>query len=188
MKNTIIILAFVLAMLYGCCKSADEFPAGNLSLDNQSAQNLTHQNASAGNPGSILYSSNGSFLIAADPAATAISKMNLTDTNNDGKIDYISMDSDGDGVMDTFLFDTNFDGKIDKWHVFFRGKDSYAWDMTGDGIPDVYDSDGDGTPDAWDVNSDGIIDERDPNNDGVIELHDADFNGVFDEIEALTKK
>ena len=183
-----IVLVVVSLMLYGCCKSAEEFPGANLSLNNQSAQNLTHQNASAGNPSNILYSSNGSFLIAADSSAPAKSEMNLTDTNKDGKIDYISMDTDGDGVMDTFLFDTNFDGKIDKWHVFFRGKDSYAWDMTGDGVPDVYDSDGDGTPDAWDRNGDGIIDERDPNNDGVIELHDADFNGVFDEIEALAKK
>ncbi|WP_054840200.1 hypothetical protein [Thermococcus sp. JCM 11816] len=110
----------------------------------------------------------------------------FVDRNKDGKIDAIYLDTTGDGSYDTAYLDEDYNGKTDTWRTTFNGGvDSYAWDITGDGIPDVYDSNGgDGKVDAWDTNSDGIIDERDVDYDGTPpDLHDYDFDGVFDEFE-----
>ncbi|MDI3475821.1 MAG: hypothetical protein PWQ79_1195 [Thermococcaceae archaeon] len=105
------------------------------------------------------------------------------DRNEDGKVDAIYLDTTGDGNYDTAYLDEDYNGKTDTWRTTFNGVESYAWDVTGDGIPDVYDSNGDGKVDAWDINSDGIIDERDVDYDGNPDLHDYDFDGVFDEFE-----
>ncbi|WP_048149896.1 hypothetical protein [Palaeococcus ferrophilus] len=105
------------------------------------------------------------------------------DRNKDGRIDAIHLDTTGDGNYDTAYLDEDYNGKTDTWRTTFNGVESYAWDITGDGIPDVYDSNGDGKVDAWDINSDGIIDERDVDFDGTPDLHDYDFDGVFDEFE-----
>ncbi len=108
----------------------------------------------------------------------------FVDRNKDGKIDAIYLDTTGDGNYDTAYLDEDYNGKTDTWRTTFNGVESYAWDVTGDGIPDVYDSNGDGKVDAWDINSDGIIDERDVDYDGnPPDLHDYDLDGVFDEFE-----
>ncbi|NJF25222.1 calcium-binding protein [Thermococcus sp. Bubb.Bath] len=114
---------------------------------------------------------------------TNLSYILLKDRNKDGKIDAIYLDTTGDGNYDTAYLDEDYNGKTDTWRTTFNGVKSYAWDITGDGIPDVYDSNGDGRIDAWDLNSDGVIDERDVDYDGTPDLHDYDFDGVFDEFE-----
>jgi len=105
------------------------------------------------------------------------------DRNKDGKIDAIYLDTTGDGNLDTAYLDNDYNGKIDTWVTKLNGVKSYSWDLSGDGIPDVYDANGDGKVDAWDLNSDGIIDERDVDYDGNPDLHDYDFDGIFDEFE-----
>lgn len=107
----------------------------------------------------------------------------FVDRNKDGKIDAIYLDTTGDGNYDTAYLDEDYNGKTDTWRTTFNGVESYAWDVTGDGMPDVYDSNGDGKVDTWDINSDGIIDERDVDYNGNPDLHDYDFDGVFDEFE-----
>jgi len=105
------------------------------------------------------------------------------DRNNDGRIDAMYIDTTGDGNFDTAYLDEDYNGKTDTWLTTFNGIKSYAWDLSGDGIPDVYDTNGDGKIDAWDLNSDGIIDEKDVDYDGTSDLHDYDFDGIFDEFE-----
>ncbi len=107
----------------------------------------------------------------------------FADRNKDGKIDAVYMDTTGDGNYDTAYLDEDYNGKTDTWKTTFNGVSSYAWDVTGDGIPDVYDTNGDGKVDAWDLNSDGVIDERDVDYDGNPDLHDYNFDGVFDEFQ-----
>ncbi|WP_461866271.1 calcium-binding protein [Thermococcus sp.] len=105
------------------------------------------------------------------------------DRNRDGVIDAVYLDTTGDGNYDTRYLDQDYNGKTDEWITTFNGVKSYAWDITGDGIADIYDSNGDGKIDAWDINSDGVIDERDVDYDGNPDLHDYDFDGVFDEFQ-----
>lgn len=105
------------------------------------------------------------------------------DRNEDGVIDAVYLDTTGDGNYDTRYLDQDYNGKTDEWITTFNGVKSYAWDITGDGIADIYDSNGDGKIDAWDINSDGVIDERDIDYDGNPDLHDYDFDGVFDEFQ-----
>ncbi len=105
------------------------------------------------------------------------------DRNGDGIVDAIYIDTTGDGNLDTAYLDNDYNGKTDTWITELNGVKSYSWDMSGDGIPDLYDTNGDGKADAWDLNSDGIIDERDVDYDGNPDLHDYDFDGVFDEFE-----
>ncbi|ASJ06034.1 calcium-binding protein [Thermococcus pacificus] len=107
----------------------------------------------------------------------------FADRNKDGKIDAVYMDTTGDGNYDTAYLDEDYNGKTDTWKTTFNGVSSYSWDVTGDGIPDVYDTNGDGKVDAWDLNSDGVIDERDVDYDGNPDLHDYNFDGVFDEFQ-----
>ncbi|ACS90502.1 MAG TPA: calcium-binding protein [Thermococcaceae archaeon] len=113
---------------------------------------------------------NGSYIITKD-------------RNEDGVIDAIYLDTTGDGDFDTSYLDEDYNGKTDTWITAFNGVKSYAWDLSGDGIPDVYDTNGDGKVDAWDLNSDGVIDEKDVDYDGTPDLHDYDFDGIFDEFE-----
>ncbi len=65
------------------------------------------------------------------------------DSNEDGKIDLILSDLDGDGTPDAA--DLNADGKFD------------AFDTNGDGVLDRIDADFDGKFDALDVNLDGQL-------------------------------
>ncbi|WP_297503214.1 calcium-binding protein [Thermococcus sp.] len=108
----------------------------------------------------------------------------FADRNKDGKVDAVYMDTTGDGNYDTAYLDEDYNGKTDTWKTTFNGVSSYSWDVTGDGIPDVYDTNGDGKVDAWDLNSDGVIDERDVDYDGNPDLHDYNFDGVFDEFQS----
>ena len=108
----------------------------------------------------------------------------FADRNGDGRVDAVYMDTTGDGNYDTSYLDEDYNGKTDTWVTELNGVKSYSWDVTGDGIPDVYDTNGDGKVDAWDLNSDGVIDERDVDYDGNPDLHDYDFDGVFDEFES----
>ncbi|WP_297498317.1 calcium-binding protein [Thermococcus sp.] len=106
------------------------------------------------------------------------------DRNGDGVVDAIYLDTTGDGNLDTAYLDNDYNGKTDTWVTELNGVKSYSWDMSGDGIPDVYDTNGDGKADAWDLNGDGTIDERDVDYDGNPDLHDYNFDGVFDEFQA----
>ncbi|ADT84423.1 hypothetical protein [Thermococcus barophilus] len=110
----------------------------------------------------------------------------FADRNKDGKIDAIYLDTTGDGNYDTAYLDEDYNGRTDTWKTALNGVESYAWDVTGDGIPDLYDINGDGKVDAWDINSDGAIDERDIDFDGKPDLHDHDFDGTFDEFQGET--
>lgn len=174
-KNARRILLIVSVLLFifivGCCGLTEK--EGWRDIDNNGVMDV--------------YKSGNNFTIVADENKPNASLINLQDTDNNGKIDTITMDTDEDGKDDVFLYDTNSDGKTDLWQVtLVRGGKNVtttAWDLNKDGIPEVYDSNGDGKVDAWDVNSDGKIDQRDVNGDGVVELHDDNFNGVFDEIE-----
>ena len=110
----------------------------------------------------------------------------FADRNKDGKIDAIYLDTTGDGNYDTAYLDEDYNGRTDTWKTALNGVESYAWDVTGDGIPDLYDTNGDGKVDAWDINSDGTIDERDIDFDGKPDLHDYNFDGTFDEFQEGT--
>jgi len=62
------------------------------------------------------------------------------DTDGDGIVDTVGMDTDGDGIVDTVSMDTDGDGIVD----------TVSMDTDGDGITDTVavDIDGDGTVDA----------------------------------------
>ncbi|MDB4224650.1 BspA family leucine-rich repeat surface protein [Granulosicoccus sp.] len=106
----------------------------------------------------------------------------VVDTDNDGLLDQMDIDSDGDGLSDIAEYggvDDNNDGMIDN-----------LIDLNRDGIDDVIatlpvllvDSDGDGEPDYRDSDSD---------NDGVSDLIesggiDADGDGIADGLISLS--
>lgn len=108
----------------------------------------------------------------------ASSLLAMPDSDGDGVLDYIDMDSDNDGLTDAReagLDDTNNDGFVDSFV-----------DDDGDGLTDTFDpdfgrsplspanTDGDGLPDYLDSDSDG---------DGVpdgVEANDRDMNGIAD--------
>ena len=74
------------------------------------------------------------------------------DTDGDGIIDTVGMDTDGDGIVDTVSMDTDGDGIVD----------TVSMDTDGDGIVDTVsmDTDGDGLADsvAVDIDGDGVAD------------------------------
>ena len=83
------------------------------------------------------------FLYAASGDSMGYNLVKV-DSNEDGKIDLILSDLDGDGTPDAA--DLNADGKYD------------AFDTNGDGVFDRIDMDFDGKFDALDVNLDGQLD------------------------------
>ena len=123
------------------------------------------------------------------------------DSDGDGNLDYLDIDSDNDGIFDVVeggdgALDTNGDGVIN------FGDDGYS-DSDGDGMDDdseitpITNTDNDSLPDYLDVDSDndGIQDvieggdgALDTNNDGVINstdigYEDADGDGMDDDSE-----
>ena len=123
------------------------------------------------------------------------------DSDGDGNLDYLDIDSDNDGIFDVVeggdgALDTNGDGVIN------FGDDGYS-DSDGDGMDDdseitpITNTDNDSLPDYLDVDSDndGIQDvieggdgALDTNNDGVIDAtddgySDADGDGMDDDSE-----
>lgn len=168
MTNKIIMCGFLaFLLLAGCCGISEKPGAGNQSAN--------------------ISVSGSNFIILGSGINSSKGAIYFNDTNNDSIPDMAAMDTDDDGVPDTFIYDTNFDGKADLWQVLIgpagSRKIASAWDLGGDGIPDVYDSNGDSKIDAWDLNGDGRIEQRDVDFDGKADLHDDDFDGVFDEVE-----
>ncbi|MFD5868606.1 hypothetical protein ACFWGD_08335 [Corynebacterium sp. NPDC060344] len=90
-----------------------------------------------------------------------------SDLNDDGTIDEISVDLDGDGIADVTISDFDNDGVVNK----------IDFDLDGDGEIDAraYDFDGDGTADSilYDTTGNGEFDTR---------HHDFDGDGVIDSI------
>ena len=116
------------------------------------------------------------------------------DINHDGVADSASLrDTDGDGLADTQDVDSDNDGILDS----FEGTPTLLTDTDGDGIPDVrdLDSDNDGISDTVeagfvDANADSMMDAgqtrtaspRDTDGDGTPDFRDLDSNndGTFD--------
>lgn len=117
-------------------------------------------------------------LIDSDNGGTPLTR---PDTDNDGILDFLDVDSDNDGIPDTVDNggeDSNNDGRID----------SFATDTDGDGLADAVDPDSGGTPISnIDTDGDGISDylDLDADNDGYPDIleaggTDADNDGVVD--------
>ena len=130
----------------------------------------------------------------------AVEAAGVLDTDGDGTPDYLDLDADNDGILDSVEapisgVDTDGDGIDDLYDVDATG----GVDADGDGIDDavaaagVLDTDGDGTPDYLDLDSDndGINDVIeaggvDADNDGVVDgFVDTDGNGVNDGVDAV---
>ena len=105
-----------------------------------------------------------------------INYLPITSTDGDGLPNYIDIDSDGDGIIDTregfptnaypsvvINLDDDGDGIFNTFDVDQGGVPANYEDTDSDGIPDYIDSDSDG---------DGVAD--------IIEGNDSDFDGVAD--------
>ena len=117
------------------------------------------------------------------------------DTDNDGVPDIVEaggIDTNGDGVID-FLADGDGDGLLDVvLHASTGGVNIANLDTDGDGIPNYkdLDSDNDGIPDVVeamgaDINNDGLLDNfTDTDNDGFNDSADGDTgnDGVSENI------
>ena len=127
----------------------------------------------------------------------------LQDTDGDGVVDYLDLDSDNDGISDVLESgggDTDGDGMVDGFtdndgNGLHDGSGQTPVDSDGDGVPDMvdFDSDADGIPDAIetgiDTDADGVADylDLDSDNDGLPDDYetpgsglDADGDGVDD--------
>ncbi|MEQ8473752.1 MAG: T9SS type A sorting domain-containing protein [Marinoscillum sp.] len=128
--------------------------------------------------------------------------LSLEDTDGDGILDVLDLDSDNDGIPDLIEIggiDANGDGRLDD--ITDTDKDGFAdlhdvdnggtqltnIDTDFDGIPDIFDldSDNDGITDATengggDSNGNGYIDgfETDTDNDGLCDSVDPDNGGT----------
>ena len=129
----------------------------------------------------------------------------VPDSDGDGIVNYLDIDSDNDGIHDVEeggdgALDTNNDGVIDANDTGFADIDEDGMDDTSEITPVIHtDGDifGDGFPDYLDIDSDndGIFDVNeggdnilDTNNDGVINssdtgFEDADLDGMDDDSE-----
>jgi hypothetical protein len=103
------------------------------------------------------------------------------DLNNDGRVDVVSADTDGDGTDDAWQYDLNNDGIMDMtgYDTDHDGSiDQKEYDRNADGrIEEVrVDADHDGHPELrqTDTNNDGRLDtmDRDSNDDGQYDQHD----------------
>lgn len=108
----------------------------------------------------------------------------LRDYDNDGKPDYLDIDSDNDGITDHIEGPSTFDYKM-----------PLGIDSDGDGLDDAHDS----QPNVWggsgvfpiDTDGDFIPDYLDSDTDGdgspdLKEGHDYNFDGIFNENTVLT--
>ncbi|MEJ5165950.1 MAG: thrombospondin type 3 repeat-containing protein, partial [Thermoanaerobaculia bacterium] len=110
---------------------------------------------------------------------------NVTDTNNDGRIDTIT-DANGNGLDDSYetnpavLQDRDQDGIPDIWDRDDDGDGipTRVEDANGDGNPQNDDADGDGIPNYLDFNSDG--DTRPDKMEGT---YDSDSDGIPDYLD-----
>jgi len=119
--------------------------------------------------------------------------MEPTDTDGDGTPDYLDLDSDNDGILDTLEdattpaltgTDTDGDGIDDAIDVDQTG----GVDTNADGIDDSMeptDTDGDGTPDYLDLDSDndGILDTLEDTTTPPLTGVDTDGDGIDDAID-----
>ena len=148
-------------------------------------------NLDTNNDGVIDSNDSGYADVDGDGMDDAAESTSETDTDSDGRPDYLDIDSDNDGIFDVEeggdgSLDTNNDGVIDSNDV------GYA-DVDGDGMDDdsepttTLDSDNDGQPNYIDIDSDndGIFDveeggdgDLDTNGDGAIDTADSGFTDL----------
>ncbi|UII23769.1 T9SS type A sorting domain-containing protein [Fulvivirga ligni] len=99
--------------------------------------------------------------------------LSISDTDNDGLVDYRDIDSDKDGVLD------NVEAQNSLAYRAASGSDS-----DGDGIDDAYDSDATGAIVLQDTDGDGKYDFIDGDSDGdglrdIFEANDGNSDGQF---------
>ncbi|WP_407942469.1 beta strand repeat-containing protein, partial [Mesoflavibacter sp. CH_XMU1404-2] len=125
-------------------------------------------------------------------ATVTISVSNLPDSDGDGVNDYVDLDDDNDGILDTDespgLPAPSLDDDNDGIPNYLDSDQPGFVDANGDGVDDQYDFDGDGVPNHLDLDADndGIYDVvetggTDVNNDGQADDTDGDStnnNGV----------
>ncbi len=128
--------------------------------------------------------------------ATAITALPVDDTDGDGVLDYLDIDSDNDGINDLVEaggVDANDDGVVDGFTDTNNDgfDDTVAasplanpnTDVTGNNNVTDFDSDGDGIPDALegnvDTDGDGVPNylDLDSDNDGLPDADESDASG-----------
>ena len=121
------------------------------------------------------------------------------DTDADGILDYLDLDSDNDGINDVIEdgnIDINNDGIADGGDTDGDGivdsvdGDNFGFGEGNGGEPDNTDTDGDGVSDYNDLDSDddGINDIEEGGNDdldgnGLVDGPDSDGDGILDEVD-----
>ena len=154
--------------------------------------------------GTPAVNASGQVLVAAVP----VNLSSPTDTDGDGKPNYIDLDSDNDGITDLTeagfsALDTDNDGMLNGTDTDGDGITNVAGidansvkggtgttpnDRDGDGKPNHLDldSDNDGLFDlaeagfgALDSNNDGLLNGTDTDNDGIINVSGVDNNSSF---------
>ncbi|MDC8005776.1 VCBS domain-containing protein, partial [Aureisphaera galaxeae] len=113
-------------------------------------------------------------------ATVTITVSDLPDTDGDGINDYVDLDDDNDGILDTDespgLPPPSFDDDNDGVPNYLDPDQPGYVDTNGDGVDDRYDFDGDGIPNHFDLDAD---------NDGIYDVAesggiDADNDGIAD--------
>ncbi|MGB0866181.1 MAG: Ig-like domain-containing protein, partial [Granulosicoccaceae bacterium] len=116
------------------------------------------------------------------------------DTDGDGVMDFLDLDSDNDGTPDVVeqgqIDQAPRDGRVDG----FRDANGDGVHDSSIGITQAVDSDNDGSPNVRDLNSDNDeafdaaeneLDSYDKNNDGLMDdLVDNNSNGIIDAVDA----
>ncbi|MDN3620479.1 Ig-like domain-containing protein, partial [Polaribacter undariae] len=183
------------------------FLNGDVTTNNQVPDGSTYSNISTPSNGTLVFNADGTYeytpntnfvgvdtfkyqvcLPVPNTATCDTATVTITvrrDSDGDGVPDYLDLDSDNDGILDTVesggndpygdedndgIF--NYQDNEDNGNGGPGGTTDYT-DTNNDGIPDVYDFDGDGIPNHLDLDSDndGITDVieaggTDNNNDG----------------------
>ncbi len=178
--------------------SAGNNKTAGINLDGTTATTITGRNNADYSIGSVECQS---FLPDySTPAPNGLddnleaSPLPLTDTDGDGVADYLDLDSDNDGITDTY--ENNLSVDVSTGRIAFTDNDgdglnddflispTTLLDTDGDTYPDYLDidSDNDGIPDnleaqsssstiditAGDTNSNGLLDIYDPSNGGTL--------------------